>query len=101
MHLNVHRVLLALGTILPLIFPFGIFLSRRPHPKWVRLVSIFVAIGGVTWGVLGMSLTRHLPPVAYYRAIASGIVMAGMIAIVIEDYMWKKRARIERRADQT
>jgi hypothetical protein len=91
------RVLLVFGTILPLIFPFGIFLSRRRHFAWIRIVAILVGVAGLAWGTLdALLLFRHFSHdvflwVVHYRDIMGYIAVTGGVAIALEHYHWKNR----------
>ena|ERR1700736_585102 len=107
MHPVLLRVLLVVGTGGPLVVLFGVFLSRRPRPHWVRVVAILVGVAGLAWGVLDVLLVyRHVPHdmfrrFAQYRDTIGWIAVAGIFAIAIEDIQWKKRVRNNPHSHQT
>jgi drug/metabolite transporter (DMT)-like permease len=99
MHGPLEGGLLIAGTSSSLIFPLGVFLSRRRRPNWVKATSILIAVAGLAWGTLdAVVLYSRLPRanlrrLALYRELTALVAASGSFAVVVDRYGRKDRAQ--------
>jgi hypothetical protein len=78
-----EAVLLAIGTIGPVVLAGNAFLNRkRRYATWAKLAYVLACVAGFGWGILGVILWPpfHLARHSYFFALfALKYVFAGMI----------------------